>query len=62
MRKPRRLILETVPDENIILFDMVSRTTTKLKVFYMGNGKLALAFESPGSIIISRERQRIYGR
>ena len=61
MPKISRLTLEAKPDERFVLFDMRSRTTTKLKVFYRDNGNLAIAFEAPAKVRISREQQRSVG-
>lgn len=58
MPKLSRLVLEAKPDERFILFDTVSGLTTKLKVFYRNNGNMALAFEAPAKVRISREQQR----
>jgi sRNA-binding carbon storage regulator CsrA len=52
-----RLILEAKPNERFILFDSISGLSTKIKVFYRENGNLALAFEAPSEIRISREEQ-----
>ena len=58
MNKQSRLVLEAKVDEKFMLFDEVSRLTTTVKVFYRGNGNLAVAFEAPRQVRISREKQR----
>ena len=54
----RRLVLEAKPDEAFVLFDCRSRITTRVKAFYRDNGNLALAFEAPEAVVISREQQQ----
>lgn len=61
MSKKSRLILEAKPDERFILFDEVSGLSTRIKVFFRNNGNLAIAFEAPSAIRISREQQRSVG-
>ena len=56
--KRNRLILEAKPDERFMLFDSVSGFHTTIKVFYRNNGNLAIAFEAPKAVRISREQQR----
>lgn len=58
MRKKSRLVLEAKPDEKFMLFDAVSRLSTTIKVFYRNNGNLAIAFEAPSAVRISRVQQR----
>ena len=53
-----RLVLEAKPDERFMLYDSVSRLSTTIKVFYRNNGNLAIAFEAPDQVMISREKQR----
>ncbi len=56
--KQGRLVLEAKPDERFVLFDVVSGLSTKIKLFYRENGNLAIAFEAPRQVRISREQQR----
>lgn len=58
MAKQNRLVLEAKPDERFMLFDTVSRLSTTIKVFYRDSGSLAIAFEAPKEIRVSREKQR----
>lgn len=58
MSKRNRLVLEAKPDERFMLFDSISGLSTTIKVFFRGNGNLAIAFEAPKQVRISRERQR----
>ncbi len=53
-----RLVLEAKPDEHFMLFDSVSGLNTTIKVFYRNNGNLAIAFEAPNQVRISRDQQR----
>ncbi|MCJ7777763.1 MAG: carbon storage regulator [Sedimentisphaerales bacterium] len=52
------LVLEAKPDEQFLLYDSVSRLSTTIKVFYRENGNLAIAFDAPATVRISRTRQR----
>lgn len=61
MGRQNRLILESKPNERFVLFDEASGLTTTLKIFYRDNGNLAVAFEAPGQVRISREKQRSVG-
>ena len=56
--KRNRLVLESKPDERFMLYDSVSELHTTIKVFYRNNGNLAIAFEAPKQVKISREQQR----
>ena len=56
--KRNRLVLEAKLDERFMLFDCVSGIYTRIKVFYRNNGNLAIAFEAPKEVVISREQQR----
>lgn len=56
--KQNRLVLEAKPDERFMLYDSISRLHTTIKVFYRNNGNLAIAFEAPQEVSISREKQR----
>ena len=56
--KRSRLILEAKLDERFMLFDSISGIRTTIKVFYRNNGNLAIAFEAPKEVRISREQQR----
>lgn len=58
MAKQNRLVLEAKPDERFVLYDVVSGLTTNIKLFYRENGNLAIAFEAPKQVRISRERRR----
>ena len=52
------LVLEAKPDEQFLLYDGVSRLSTTIKVFYRENGNLAIAFDAPAMVRISRTQQR----
>ena len=52
------LVLEAKPDEQFLLYDSVSRLSTTIKVFYRDSGSLAIAFDAPASVRISRTQQR----
>ena len=56
--KRNRLVLESKPEERFMLFDSISGLCTTIKVFYRNNGNLAIAFEAPKEVRISREQQR----
>ncbi len=58
MAQKSRLVLEAKPDERFLLFDEVSGLSTTIKVFFRNNGNLAVAFEAPSQVRISREQQR----
>ncbi len=55
------LVLQAKVDEKFVLFDTVSKLTTTIKVFYRDGGSLAIAFDAPRAVEISRERQRSVG-
>jgi len=52
----KRLILEAKPEERFRLVDSVSGIVTTVKPFYRDNGNLAIAFEAPTEIRITREQ------
>jgi sRNA-binding carbon storage regulator CsrA len=56
--KRSRLVLEAKVDERFMLYDCRSGLYTTIKVFYRNNGNLAIAFEAPKDVRISREQQR----
>lgn len=58
MAKDGRLVLGARTDEIFVLFDTVSRITTRIRVFCRKNGSLAVVFEAPEQVNISREKQR----
>ena len=58
MPKNGRLILEAKADERFILYDSISGLTTIIKPFFRNNDNLAIAFEAPSQVRISREKQR----
>lgn len=58
MSKKNLLKLEAKPDERFLLYDSVSGLSTIIKPYYRNNGNLALAFEAPSEVRISRVKQR----
>jgi len=58
----KRLVLGAKPDERFELYDSVSGTKVIVKPFYRaGGGDLALMFEAPETIRISRQERRSAG-
>jgi len=57
-KRRNRLVLEAKLEECFMLYDSVSRIHSTIKIFYRDNGNLAIAFEAPKEVRISREQQR----
>lgn len=53
-QKTAQVKMNILPDENIILFDMRSQSTTKLKVYYRSGG-LVIAFKVPSNVRVCRD-------
>jgi len=54
----KRLVLGAKPDERFELYDSASGTKVIVKPFYRAGGDLALMFEAPETIRISRQERR----
>lgn len=52
--KTARVTMDIMPEERIILFDMKSRNTTSLKVYYRSGG-LAITFKVPSNVRVCRD-------
>lgn len=53
----KMLVLRVKQDEEIILDDEVSKSTTVIRIYYQ-DGHLKVAFEAPEEVQISRRRRR----
>jgi len=53
-QKIAKITFDVVPDERIVLFDMQSRNTTTLKVYYRSGG-LAINFKVPSNVRVCRD-------
>ena len=55
-RGDKMLVLEPKPNEQIVLFDAVSKARVIIQSFYRDrDGSLALAFDAPRQIRVTRE-------
>lgn len=50
------LFLEAKADERIVLFDMVSRARTAIRIYRRRNGNIGVEIDAPSEIDITRER------
>ncbi len=52
-----KLVLNAKPDEEFVLYDEKSGLTTVIRPFYRDGGGLAVAFDAPSEVKISRQRR-----